>query len=207
MTTKEKILTTALHLFNQQGTDPITTRHIAKEMGISHGNLCYHYARKEEIITALYHNLVEELNREISALQEGELGIPLLHRATRTTFTIQYKYKFILQEMVGIMRKIDPIRVHFKALYEQRKKQFTHILQYLISKGLIKEESIPGQYDNFIAQFYIIGDFWVSEAEILFYGSNEEKLKYYTQIAFSLIIPYLTDKGLSAYRDLLSQEQ
>ncbi len=203
MTTKEKILSTALHLFNQQGTDLITTRHIAKEMGISHGNLCYHYARKEEIITALYYNLVEELSKHISALQEGEPSIALLQQATFTTFNIQYKYKFILQEMVGIMRKIEPIQTHFKALYQHRKKQFSQIIQYLISKELLKEEVVPGQYANFINQFYIIGDFWVSEAEILFEGNDQEKLKHYTQIAFSTIIPYLTDKGLKAYNDLL----
>ena len=40
MTTKEKIIDTALQLFNKQGIDPVTTRHIAKEMNISHGNLC-----------------------------------------------------------------------------------------------------------------------------------------------------------------------
>jgi AcrR family transcriptional regulator len=202
MTTKQKIIETALHLFNRQGTDLITTRHIAKEMHISHGNLCYHYPRKEDIIIKLYENLVAELDQEIALLQKGEPGLEMLMQATATTFRIQYKYKFILQDMVGIMRRIEPIHQHFKLLYLKRKEQFLMIIQYLIMQGLIQEEVVKGQYENFIAQFYIIGDFWVSEAEILFEGTDEEKLSYYTRIAFSLIIPYFTRKGLEAYQNL-----
>lgn len=207
MTTKEKIVDTALQLFNKQGMDPVTTRHIAKEINISHGNLCYHYPRKEDIITQLYHNLVEELDKEIASLQKGEPGLEMFLLAIEATFRIQYRYKFILQDMVGIMRRIDPIHQHFKALYQRRKGQFQMIVQYLTSQGIIQDEVVKGQYENFIAQFYIIGDFWVSEAEILFEGTEEEKLQYYTHIAFSLIIPYFTQKGLEAYQKLLSTSE
>jgi AcrR family transcriptional regulator len=203
MTTKERIVSTALHLFNQQGADPVTTRHIAKEINISHGNLCYHYPRKEDIIIELYQNLVEELDKEIASLQTGSPGLEMLMKVTATTFRIQYKYKFILQDMVGIMRRIAPIQQHFKKLYQQRKDQFRMIIQYLIAQELIQAEVVKGQYERFVDQFYIIGDFWVSEAEILFEGTEQEKLTYYTQIAFGLIIPYFTQKGLETYKQLL----
>lgn len=207
MTTKEKIVDTALQLFNKQGVDPVTTRHIAMEMNISHGNLCYHYPRKEDIIITLYQNLVQELDREITSLQTSGPGLHTLMQATATTFRIQYKYKFILQDMVGIMRRIEPIHQHFKKLYHQRKEQFRMIIQNLIEQKLIQAETVSGQYERFIDQFYIIGDFWVSEAEILFEGTEDEKLTYYTQIAFSLIIPYFTRKGLQAYQQLLLQSE
>src|SRR4028119_370198 len=135
MTTKEKILATALQLFNTQGVDPITTRHIAKEMDISHGNLCYHYSKKEDIIYVLYQNLVKELDEEILRLQAGEPGLEMVLRATALTFRIQYKYKFLLLDMVGIMRRIEPIRLHFKELFVRRKAQFMHIINYLVAKG------------------------------------------------------------------------
>jgi AcrR family transcriptional regulator len=203
MTTKERILDTALQLFNKHGVEPITTRHIAKEMNISHGNLCYHFPRKEDIISKLYENLVSELDQEIASLQKGEPGLQMLMQATAATFRIQYKYKFFLQDMVAIMRRIEPIRLHFKALYQHRKGQFRMIIRYLIDQDILQEEMVKEQYEKFIDQFYIVGDFWVSEAEILFEGTDEEKLTYYTQIAFSLIIPYLTRKGLETYRQLL----
>ncbi|WP_240510954.1 TetR/AcrR family transcriptional regulator [Algoriphagus antarcticus] len=45
--TKEKILLTAIKLYNPSGVQIITSRHIAAEMGISHGNLDCHYKTKE----------------------------------------------------------------------------------------------------------------------------------------------------------------
>ena len=36
--TKEKIIAMSLEMFNRSGVENITTRHIAKELGISQGN-------------------------------------------------------------------------------------------------------------------------------------------------------------------------
>ena len=60
MRTKDKILVTALQLLNEHGVKSVTIRDIAAEMGISHGNLGYHYANMELIIYALYEQLVKE---------------------------------------------------------------------------------------------------------------------------------------------------
>ena len=63
MATKPKksdlILDTALTLFNEQGSYTVTTNHIAKAMGISPGNLYYHFKNKEHIIRELLARLVK----------------------------------------------------------------------------------------------------------------------------------------------------
>ena len=46
---RQRILTTALMLFNHQGSHQVSTNHIAKAMGISPGNLYYHFRNKGEI--------------------------------------------------------------------------------------------------------------------------------------------------------------
>jgi AcrR family transcriptional regulator len=195
MRTKDKIVATALHLFNTQGTDLITVRHIAQEMGISHGNLCYHFPRKEDIVFQLYLNLVAELDREIARSEGEALNVRLVVDLVRSTFAVQYRYRFILTDFVAIMRSIPAIKGHFLALFEQRKSQFSRLIGGLVQSGYFLPEQYPGQHDQFIRQFYILGDFWIAESEILYEGEEADKLDHYTRLANGLIFLHLTDKG------------
>ena len=61
MKTKDKIITTAIDLFNIHGTKAISTNHIAKEMGISPGNLYYHFRSKNDIIRSISDNFSNDL--------------------------------------------------------------------------------------------------------------------------------------------------
>ena len=51
--TKSVILDTAVRLFNQHGSQSVSTNRIAAEMSISVGNLYYHFNNKEDIIRSL----------------------------------------------------------------------------------------------------------------------------------------------------------
>ena len=52
--TRDLILLTAKRLFNTYGVQVISANRVADEMGISTGNLHYHFRTKNEIIYALY---------------------------------------------------------------------------------------------------------------------------------------------------------
>ena len=59
--TAMRIIETSLQLFNEQGERNISTNHIANHMGISPGNLYYHFANKDEIIVQLFKRYGNEL--------------------------------------------------------------------------------------------------------------------------------------------------
>ena len=62
MKTRDKIITTAINLFNLHGTKAVSTNHISKEMGISPGNLYYHFSNKNDIIRSIAKKLSNELS-------------------------------------------------------------------------------------------------------------------------------------------------
>ena len=74
-----------------------------------------------------------------------------------------------------------------------------------IEVGMLKPDIIEGQYENYFEQLFIISDFWISSAEILYEGKEEKKLEKYINITFTLMVPYLTEKGLVEYQEILKQ--
>ena len=62
--TRSKILSTAQRLFNENGYRKVSLRMISDAMGISIGNLTYHFKKRDEILKALLENNLVELNTD-----------------------------------------------------------------------------------------------------------------------------------------------
>ncbi len=72
--TREHILGTALTLFSRDGYDQTTMRDIAREADCSLGLAYRYFARKEEMVLALYEQCTVELEEEVFALPSGPLA-------------------------------------------------------------------------------------------------------------------------------------
>ena len=94
MTTKQKILETTLGLFNQDGATEVSTNHIATALGMSPGNLYYHYRNKEEIIRALFSEFDNAANILYSLPSDKLPTIDDLERMIEGTFELQWRYRF-----------------------------------------------------------------------------------------------------------------
>ena len=58
--TKNNILQKAIELFNKSGTASVSMNALAEVLGISAGNLQYHYRNKDQIIRAIYEIMFSE---------------------------------------------------------------------------------------------------------------------------------------------------
>lgn len=210
MTTKEKILAQALILFNEKGVETITTRQIALALGMSQGNLCYHFPKKEAIIIALYKQLVAKFDDLYLVLAtEGKQSSSNLVISTflkMINITNQYfvDYKFLMLNFVQIMRWYPSIKTHYQALTVQRKEQTIDLFHGFRIVGLFSAETYQGQYKQITEQFMIINNFWLSHAEILHPGNDVQKIKYFNQLVGAFIYPYLTTKGQLEYKKAIA---
>jgi len=53
-------------------------------------------------------------------------------------------------------------------------------------------------------RFQILGDFWISDAEITNYKITKKTISIYSEILTQGIFPYLTIKGQKKYHSILS---
>lgn len=196
MDTRKKILLSALKLFNRKGLSQVTLRSIAKEIGISQGNLNYHFKKREDIIEALYFELVEKMSAEIAKLSKAGGMMEYLFRSSHKSLRIFHGYRFLLLDLVDIMRYQPKIREHYRKLQEQRKSEFLLIFGQMQENGVMRPEEYDGEYDNLYKRMNILGDFWIANAEVLGGTKNKDDLiKRYNLVLLESIYPYLTAKG------------
>lgn len=201
--TKSKILETSLRLFNQQGHEGVTVRDIAKEMGISHGNLCYHFANTDVIIEHLYDNLLSEIDEKLLAPSFlNQVNLESLYLMIKHIFETLYKYKFLMQDFVSIVRKNATLKQKHRELVSRRRVFFEFGFEVFRHEQLLRDELIMTHFQYYFDQMFIISDYWLASAEVLYEGSETDKLDYYTKLAFSTIVPYLSEKGLVEYQKL-----
>ncbi|MBX2874425.1 MAG: TetR/AcrR family transcriptional regulator [Saprospiraceae bacterium] len=203
MKTKDKILQMALQQFNERGVEQVSIRSISNALGISAGNLTYHYKNTDKIIYALYLQLVDELGRSIEQVINQSPDIQWLYEATAYNCHMMWKYRFLLIDFVAITRRVTDIRDHFRQLVKMRQWQIRQAINEMVELGLFIPEWQEGMYDKYILRMIIMSDAWIPDAQIHFQGEEEEIIPFYTELIVSSIQPYLTPAGQAAYLAVL----
>jgi len=104
MSTRERILATALRLFNESGTAAVSTNHIADALGISPGNLYYHFRNKEEIIRALFEQQFARWDAGYTLPDDRMPTLDDLQQLVRTSFVMGWEYRFMYRELIAVRR-------------------------------------------------------------------------------------------------------
>lgn len=100
--TRQRILDATLALYNESGEPHVSTSLIAAEVGISPGNLHYHFRKKDQLTGALLEQFIGELG-ELLPPPEWRAGDVeeawfLLH----VIFETIWKYRFLFRDLSGI---------------------------------------------------------------------------------------------------------
>lgn len=206
MNTKEKILAKGLELYNEHGISIISSRRISEELGISYGNLTYHFPKKDDIILALYLDMQQELDELFSKIRQDILQLDFMLRNLRVLLEVFDKYKFLFLGFARLNRKYEEIRTHAIIQNKRRSQLLKDIAAFLIEKGLLKEEKRPGHYDMIIHGLLVIFNSWIADAEFFYQGPEEQKVDYYLEMFYSMIRPSLTKDGQKAFNEVYFEQ-
>jgi len=207
MKTKERILEVALQLFNNKGVTTVSSKHISEDMGISYGNLCYHFPKKSDIILKLYIRMQEELDIHFQVLSREIYGFDFMLGSLRDVLETLLKYKFIYLDYTRLTREFEEVKRHAIIQIENRRKMLREIIDFLLSKGYLREDPVLGHYDRLIHVIQLMLNFWIADAETFYRGEEDGKVRYYLELFYSFMRSSLTQKGLEAFQEAYQQKK
>ncbi len=204
MKTKDKILLKAREMFNEHGITRISSRAISEEVGISYGNLCYHFPRKDDLILQLYHDMQHELDEAVNSLQAQIFNFDFMVRGLRGMLEVLYRYKFIYLDLYNLFRRFPTLQSHAKKQYIIRISVCRQIYDFLMQEGYLLPERFDGHYDKLAHAVLMMINGWIVDAEIYYNGTDDPGavIDHYLQIIYRVINPSLTKKGEEAFMNV-----
>ncbi|MFI8480411.1 TetR/AcrR family transcriptional regulator [Pseudomonas sp. NPDC078700] len=109
MKTRERILECALMLFNQEGEPNVSTLEIANELGISPGNLYYHFHGKEPLITGLFERFQAELVPLLDPPEDAQLDVEDYWLFLHLIAERMAHYRFLFQDLSNLTGRLPKI--------------------------------------------------------------------------------------------------
>ena len=133
--TKEKILKTALALFNNEGESAVSAVDIASVMGISPGNLYYHYKGKDEIIIELFADFDEEIRQVLSSPVRQPLKMEDNWIYLYIIFEEIFDFRFFYKNQSELIQRIPALRHRFSKILGLKEQTGFSLLSALESDG------------------------------------------------------------------------
>jgi AcrR family transcriptional regulator len=116
LTTPQRILEASIKLFNEQGFQNVPAMKIATHLGMSPGNLAYHFKSKNDIVLAVFPQLEAEIR---TVLQPGVALLPRdAARHQISIFRTMWRYRFFFNSLTTLLPDDPQLRAGFLALQE-----------------------------------------------------------------------------------------
>lgn len=199
MKTKDRIVETAIRLYNEKGFSNITSRHIGAEIKISHGNLEYHFPNKESLLFAIYEQMREEISSFYTSKDAEETNpVEHLHKLLIRLEEFQWKYKFFNLDVLEISRNYEKVNLLLKDTLQIRKAQMSGLFQRFVQLEYMKPEPVAGYYYRVQHTIRILITFWNSQEVVLSNFDFNQRGEMVRHI-WDLLLPHFTEKGIRKY--------
>ena len=200
--TKIKIIETSIKLFNQQGTQNVRLQQIADEVGISVGNLAYHFHDKKKILKSS----ISLVNK---AFSDGDSGWKNLSQFIDFDNQLARHYHLLNTYAFYFLDVVD-IKRFYPDIYQGHQTQIEVFIKNLaawLEKGVESELFVPsnreGQYADVSQTIWFIGAFWMSKKRIIEEAEEDFELGFKKMI-WQQLEPFFTPKGKTEFELIIA---
>lgn len=194
--TAERILEVTLDLFNRFGEPNVSTTLISAELGISPGNLYYHYPAKDELINSLF----ERYERALADLLGAADGIRNVEDAwffLHSLFEIIWEYRFLYRDLNDLLSKNRLLEMRFQSVLKNKTRAIRALLSGMGRSGALNIDS--REVDATAEGMVVLLTYWLSYEYVrdprhaLEPANAQQALLRGAQHVLNLLAPYLED--------------
>lgn len=200
MKTRDRILQASLELFNERGERNVTTNHLAAHLGISPGNLYYHFNNKSEIIYQLF--------RDYEALVDGYLQVPG-HRPLQVSDLVFYlesvvgglwAYRFLHRDLAFLLEADPRLQAEYRAFTGRCLEAIGQAFDGLVAGGVLEPQD-AGLKTALALNAWLVITNWMAflktlepVSDDLGQRAREPRLRQVIYQVLTLMMPYLSER-------------
>lgn len=136
--TRERILETALALFNRHGERNVTTNHIAEALGISPGNLYYHFRNKAAIVYELFVHYESRVEQFLQVPQDRPLTWQDKVGYFEAILGCMWEARFLHRDLTHLLEQDERLRRRYVDFVRHSMDRGLRVYQGLAAAGLIE---------------------------------------------------------------------
>ena len=200
--TRERILETSLVLFNEFGEPNVTTQLISDEMGISPGNLYYHFHNKDEIIESLFADFERGIEETLAAPVRRPPNVEDIWLFLHLLFEAIWKYRFLYRDINELLSRNRLLETHFKRIVAHKVHTAATICRGLVATGDMRAG--PAEIRALAINMTVVATYWLS---FEFVSDPRKRIdgKSLARGAFqvmALAAPYLAGRSRELFEEL-----
>ncbi len=193
MSTKEKLVSRALELFNEDGIEYVGMRELAADLKMRVGNVTYYFPTKDDLVVEII-NRLRDLNSK--TIGPDCSSITDFLSMYRQIFNNQYQYRCLLLSFVHLVSKHSLFGDNYAVTEAKRREALRSHITSMINNDCLSASLVGDQIELIISHITLISRFWLSEARLSYMNWTLEQTKaHYLNILGYVLLPYVTDKG------------
>ncbi|MFC4870248.1 TetR/AcrR family transcriptional regulator [Negadavirga shengliensis] len=197
------IIDQSLLIFNKYGYHDTSLELLLDQIQVRPSDFHRDFSGIDDLVEKAFFQLCKEsddMAAEIDMIEKTSLE--KLFITTVKSYELQVKYRFIFLDMAHILGRHERIKDRYFELISLRKAQLSHLFVILKNEGIFRDEKVAGTYENLSSQMIMLSDYWPTHNYIIF-GNEAYHYQYYGKLIFSMVLPFLTEKGLELYKTIL----
>lgn len=208
MNNRDRILEEARSLMNAHGAQAIGTTQIAEALGISPGNLYYHFGNKEEIIRILFDGLEKQFRDALTADIDPPISPTRFAGFYLRSLDVVWEYRFFFGGLLYLLRRDEDLSQRYQKMQAWALENLEAIARQVADDGNMRKPRGRGGFRSVALNTWLIWSNWVRHIQI---SSPDHAIVRSNMIEglsqlFDVLAPYLDPDFDRAARRALSRE-